>query len=212
MRVPFISYLFISFGLFAQKADRAVNILNKMSTEFANMKTMSASFTYNVEGDKKSVAQTYKGDFTVKGLKFKLKLAGQEIFGDGKELYTYVKETNEVNVQAFDATMRDKFNPTKIYSIYKKGYKYVFVEEVKEGSNFYEVVELSPEDKKSDIQKVQIRVNKADKSVKSWKIWHKNGKKETFKVDRFMANQTVDDKLFNFDKKKYPGVEVIDLR
>jgi outer membrane lipoprotein carrier protein len=139
-----------------------------------------------------------------------LKLAGQEIFANGKEMYTYVKETNEVNVTDFDP--KNTIDVTKIYTIYKKGYKYIFVEEVKEGSNFYEVVELSPENSKSDVAKVQIRVNKKDKTVKSWKIIHKNGKRETFRMDKFTPNVPAEDAIFTFDKKKYPGVEVVDLR
>jgi outer membrane lipoprotein-sorting protein len=106
----------------------------------------------------------------------------------------------------------DALSPTKIYTIYKKGYKYVFLEEIKEGSQLYEVVELSPEDKSSKVAKVQIKVDKKDKSVKSWKVWDKNGKRTVFRVDKFMPNAPADDKIFTFDKKKYPGVEVVDLR
>ena len=58
----------------------------------------------------------------------------------------------------------------------------------------------------------EIKVDKKDKSVKSWKVWDKNGKRTVFRVDKFMANAPADDKIFTFDKKKYPGVEVVDLR
>jgi outer membrane lipoprotein carrier protein len=123
-----------------------------------------------------------------------------------------VKETNECNVTEFNPAEMEELSPTKIYTIYKKGYKYVFLEEVKEGSQFYEVVELSPEDKTSKVAKVQIKVDKKDKSVKSWKVWDKSGKRTVFRVDKFSPNAPADDKIFTFDKKKYPGVEVVDLR
>ena len=35
---------------------------------------------------------------TVKGPKFRLKMLGQEVFTNGKELYNYTKETNECQV------------------------------------------------------------------------------------------------------------------
>ncbi len=205
-------FAILATNVTAQNDKRAAGILDEMSKKFSSMKSLSASFTYSVEGAQKKITETYKGDVTVKGLKFRLKMAGQEIFANGKEMFTYVKEANEVNVTDFDPNSKTNFDLTKIYTIYKKGYKYVFVEEVKEGSNFYEVVELSPENAKNDIAKVQIRVDKKDKSVKSWKIWHKNGKKELFKVDKFTPNPLADDSIFTFDKKKYPGVEVVDLR
>ncbi len=204
--------LIISSLVMAQKDKKATAILDEMSRKYQTMKSFSASFTYGVEGSNAKLTESYKGDVTVKGVKFRLKMLGQEVFTNGKELYSYTKETNECQVSEFNPADVDALSPTKIYSIYKKGYKYVFVEEVKEGSQLYEVVELSPEDKGSKVAKVQIKVDKKDKSVKSWKVWDKNGKRTVFRVDKFMANAPADDKIFTFDKKKYPGVEVVDLR
>lgn len=210
--VVIANLLIISNLVVAQKDKKATAILDEMSKKYQTMKSFSAAFTYGVEGTNAKLTESYKGDVTVKGIKFRLKMAGQEVFANGKDLYTYVKETNECNVTEFNPTEMEELSPTKIYTIYKKGYKYVFLEEVKEGSQFYEVVELSPEDKSSKIAKVQIKVDKKDKSVKSWKVWDKNGKRTVFRVDKFSPNAPADDKIFTFDKKKYPGVEVVDLR
>lgn len=204
--------LIMSSLVMAQKDKKATAILDEMSKKYQTMKSFSAAFTYGVEGANAKLTESYKGDVTVKGPKFKLKMAGQEVFANGKDMYSYVKETNECSVTGFDPNEMDALSPTKIYSIYKKGYKYVFVEEVKEGSQFYEVVELSPEDKSSKVAKVQIKINKNDKSVKSWKVWDKSGKRTVFRVDKFIPNTPADDQIFTFDKKKYPGVEVVDLR
>lgn len=206
------SLLIVSSLVMAQKDKKATAILDEMSKKYQTMKSFSASFTYGVEGTNAKLTESYKGDVTVKGAKFRLKMLGQEVFTNGKELYSYTKETNECQVSEFNPAEMDALSPTKIYSIYKKGYKYVFLEEVKEGSQLYEVIELSPEDKGSKVAKVQIKVDKKDKSVKSWKVWDKNGKRTVFRVDKFMANAPADDKIFTFDKKKYPGVEVVDLR
>jgi outer membrane lipoprotein carrier protein len=204
--------LIINTLVMAQKDRKATSILDEMSKKYQTMKSFSAAFSYGVEGANAKLTESYKGDVTVKGAKFRLKMAGQEVFTNGKDLYSYVKETNECSVTEFNAAEMDALSPTKIYTIYKKGYKYIFLEEVKEGSQFYEVVELSPEDKMSKIAKVQIKVDKKDKSVKSWKVWDKNGKRTIFRVDRFLPNAPADDKIFTFDKKQYPGVEVVDLR
>jgi outer membrane lipoprotein-sorting protein len=76
----------------------------------------------------------------------------------------------------------------------------------------YEVVELSPEKKDSKVAKVQIKVDKKDKSVKSWKITQRSGQRLVFRVDKFTPNVPVQDTFFAFDAKQYRGVEVIDLR
>jgi outer membrane lipoprotein-sorting protein len=193
----------------AQGDKRASAILDQMSTKYKNMKTFSANFTY---GPDSPSAKKMTGAVVVKGVKFKLNMVGQEIYNNGKEIYTYVKETNEVNIMDYDASADSDFSPTKIYSIYKKGYKYLFKQEMKVGSQVFEVVELSPTAKTSNVTKIQITVDKKDKSIKSWRIWDKKGKSTLFKVDKFVPNVPANDALFTFDKSKYPGVEVVDLR
>jgi len=178
-----------------------------MSTKYQKIKSFKALFTYTPDGGK-----SLQGDATVKGTKFRLKMAGQEIFNDGKMMATYIKETNEVNLQDFDPTQTGDLDPTKIYSAYKKGFKYAFLEEKKEGDQMYDVVELTPTGKNSQVNKVQIQVSKKDKSIKNWKIWQKNGGKVTYKVDTFEPDVAVADNFFVFNAKQYPGVEVVDLR
>lgn len=191
----------------AQGDKKSTAILDAMSAKYQKIKSFKAIFTYAPEGGK-----ALKGDVTVKGTKFRLKMAGQEIFNDGKLMATYIKETNEVNLQDFDPTATGELDPTKIYSAYKKGFKYTFLEEKKIGSQVVEVVELTPTNKNSQVTKVQIQVNKADKSINNWKIFPKSGDKVTYKLDQFQPDVTVADNFFVFNAKQYPGVEVVDLR
>ncbi|HLO45583.1 MAG TPA: outer membrane lipoprotein carrier protein LolA [Leadbetterella sp.] len=213
MKKGLLIIIALFFGINANAQDKkAEAILDAMSAKYKALKTFNANFTYGVEGANMKLSNVFTGNVTVKGNKFKLKTAGQEIFNNGKDLYTYVKETNEVNISEFNPNDDSDFSPTKIYSIYKKGYKYIFKEEKKEGSVSYEVVELSPTSGKSNVAKIQITVNKTDKSIKTWKVWDKSGKKTLFRIDKFVPNVAATDALFTFDKAKYPGVEVVDLR
>ncbi|AEI47738.1 LolA family protein [Runella slithyformis] len=203
-----IAVLFVSSLLQAQNDKRATAILDAMSSKYKTMTSFRVAFTYTNEGSK----ETLKGDATVKGTKFRLKMAGQEIFNDGKVMTTYIKESNEATVNNYDPKEVGDIDPTKVYTIYKKGYKYVFIEEVTESGRVYEVVELSPEKKESKVSKVQIKVDKKDKSVRSWKVIQRSGQRLTFKVDKLTPNVKVEDKFFAFDPALYKGVEVIDLR
>ncbi|MEZ4904028.1 MAG: outer membrane lipoprotein carrier protein LolA [Spirosomataceae bacterium] len=186
--------LIISQFSYAQNDKRASAILDAMSNKYKTMTSFKVGFTYTSEGQ--GAKESLKGDATVKGTKFRLKMAGQEIFNDGKLMTTYIKESNEATVNNYDPKDSGDIDPTKIYTIYKKGYKYVFIEEVTESGRVYEVVELSPEKKDSKVAKVQIKVDKKDKSVKSWKVTQRGGQRLTFKVDKFTPNVKVDDKFF----------------
>ncbi|MFC0184216.1 Outer membrane lipoprotein-sorting protein [Pseudarcicella hirudinis] len=202
-----LNLLFFTNALTFAQANKASAIIDAMQKKYKTMSSFSAAFAYSIDGG----GASYTGNITVKGQKFRLKTAGQEIFNNGKEVSTYIKETNEVNISDYEPSEND-LNPAKVYSFDKKGYRYVFVEEVNEAGQVYEVIELSPEKKGTQVAKVKIKLNKKDKSVKSWVITDKNGKRQTFKVNKFTPNVPVDDKFFVFDKSKYPGVEVNDLR
>jgi outer membrane lipoprotein carrier protein len=205
-------YLILNFctHTFAQDK-KAEAILDAMSKKYKATLSYNANFSYGVENATNKVVKFQTGNVTVKGNKFKLKTAGQEIFNNGKEMFTFVRETNEVNITD-PAESDEDFSPTKIYNIYKKGYKYQFKEEKSESGQTFETVELTPNTPKSNVAKIQITVNKLDKSIKNWKVWDKSGKKTLFRIDKFVPNVAATDASFVFDKKNYPGVEVIDLR
>jgi len=209
MRQTLITLLAVAFALptFAQKDKRAGDILDAMSKKYKTYKTYQAAFTFTADG-----ASPFKGDLTVKDQKFRLKLGGQEVFNDGKTMSTYIKESNEVNLQDYDGSENSDFNPSRIYSIYKKGFNYRFVGEQKLAGKPVDVIELTPEKKNTQVTKIQISVDKADKSVRSWQITDKTGKKTAYSISKFTPNVAVTDSYFVFDKAKYPGVEVVDLR
>ena len=85
-------------------------------------------------------------------------------------------------------------------------------EEVKEGGQTYNVIELAPEDRSNQIFKVRLMINKKDNTLKSWKMFKNNGNRYTYNITKFNPNPTVDADTFTFDKSKYKGVKVIDLR
>ncbi len=210
MRQAFIALVAVALAVgpaIAQKDKRAGDILDAMSKKYKTYKTYQASFAFTADG-----ASPFKGDLTVKDQKFRLKLGGQEVFNDGKTMSTYIKESNEVNLQDYDGGANSDFNPSRIYSIYKKGFNYRFIGEQKLAGKPVDVIELTPEKKNTQVAKIQISVDKADKSVRSWQITDKTGKKTAYAISKFTPNVAVTDSYFVFDKTKYPGVEVVDLR
>ncbi|WP_460936881.1 LolA family protein [Spirosoma humi] len=200
----------LTLPAFAQKDKRAQSILDAMSKKYKSLKSYQANFTFTSVGG--AAKESYKGDLTVKNEKFRLLLGGQEVFTDGKTMSTYIKESNEVNVQDYDGGGNSELNPTQIYTIYKRGFDYRFLKEQKQGGRTLEVIELTSNRPKSAIKTVQISVDKADKSVRNWLIVNKDGKQTSYTITKFTPNVNVPDTFFAFDKAKYPGVEVVDLR
>ncbi|MBC6699093.1 LolA family protein [Hymenobacter puniceus] len=195
----------------AQQDPKAGKILDQMSAKYQAMKAFRANFTQTLENDATKVKENMSGDILVSGQKFRLKISGQEVINNGQTVWTYMKSENEVNISDFEADEQE-ISPSQIYTLYKKGYKYSYVQEAKENGEAVDVIELSPEDRNNPVFKVRLKVSKVDKSVKSWQMFKKNGNRYTFKINKFTPNVPVDATTFNFDKAKYKGVKVIDLR
>ncbi len=194
-------FIGLSFSVFAQ-SNKAISLIDGMQKKYKAIGSFSANFTYQTEG-----AATMSGSITVKGTKFRLKTAGQEIFNNGKEVATYIKEINEVNISSFDPSEGD-LNPAKIYTFDKKAYKVT----LKGESGGFATVELAPVAKGTQVKNITLKINSKDLSVNEWTIINKAGKKQYFKVAKLNPKANADDKLFSFDKKAFPGVEVNDLR
>jgi outer membrane lipoprotein-sorting protein len=203
MKKYLIIFTFLFSGNFAfSQSNKAVPYIDAMQKKFKSMTSFVANFTYQSDG-----GGTMTGSITVKGNKFRLKTSGQEVFNNGKEVSTYIKEINEVNISNFDPSEGD-LSPAKIYSFDKKAYKMNLVSDA--GSLVK--IDLSPNAKSAQVQKISIQINKSDSNVKEWTIVNKSGKKQNFKVTKLSPNAGVDDKFFSFDKKAFPGVEINDLR
>lgn len=195
----------------AQQDPKAGKILDQMSAKYQAMKAFKASFTQTLENDAAKVKENMSGDITVSGQKFRLKMSGQEVINDGKTMYTYMKAENEVNISDYESDEQE-ISPAQIYTLYKKGYKYSYVQQTKEAGELVDIIELAPEDRSNPIFKVRMKVSKVDNSVKSWQMFKKNGNRYTVKINKFTPNVPVDATTFAFDKAKYKGVKVIDLR
>jgi len=197
----FVAFVLLSLPVWAQ-SNKAISLIDGMQKKYKSMGSFSANFSYQTDG-----GNTMSGSITVKGTKFRLKTAGQEIFNNGKEVATFIKEINEVNISAFDPADGD-LNPAKIYTFDKKGYKFTLVSE----SGGVATVEMSPTSKAVQVKNVTLKINVADFTVKSWTIINKAGKKQSFSVTKLNPKSGVDDAYFTFNKKSFPGVEVNDLR
>lgn len=197
--------------LFAQYDPKALEILEAMSAKYKSLNSFEANLTSSLTNETDGINEQFKGKITVKGNKFKLVIDDQEIINDGTTVWTYLPSASEVNIDNVDPDS-DEMNPSKFYIIYKKGYKYLYLEDQTEGGVLCEVVDLVPEKKDAQYFKIRMNIAKKDKSIQSWTMFDKSGNRYKYTISKFVPNVKVDDSFFTFDPKKYPGVEIIDLR
>jgi outer membrane lipoprotein carrier protein len=195
----------------AQYDPKALEILDAMSKKYRAIPSYEANFSCILTNDVEKINEEFKGKVTVKGNKFRMVIPEQEVINNGTTTWTYLPEAKEVNIDNYDPNSND-VNPSKIYEIYKKNCKYIYLEDKNEGGVMCEIVDLVPEKKDAQYFKIRMSINKKDKSIQSWTMFDKGGNKYKYSITKFVQNVNVDDNFFTFDPKKYPGVEVIDLR
>jgi len=206
-----VIFLFAIKFAFAQYDPKALEILDGMSKKYKSIPSFEANISYTLTNEAEKINEEYKGKITVKGDKFKLVLPEQEVTNNGTTVWTFLPEANEVNIDNYDATS-DEVNPSKIYEIYKKGFKYLWLEDKTEGGQVIHVVDLVPEKKDAQFFKIRMNIVKKDKSIQSWTMFDKGGNKFKYTITKFNPSVNVADTFFSFDTKKYPGIEVIDMR
>ena len=197
----------------AAKSDpEAKKILDAVSARFKTFKTTKATFTYNVENAAGKILSSKKGTIFMKGTKYRVSIVGQEIFCDGNNIWTYDKAANEVTITKFDGE-GTTLTPQKLFTnFYDEDFLYKMNREKKQGAKTIQEIEMTPNDKTKPFHKVYLYIDKAAKTISSTKVLEKTGNRYSYTVNSLTPNTAIDDGQFLFDAKKFPGIEIVDLR
>lgn len=198
----------------AQNQDqKSQQILKSVSAKYKSYKSLKALFTITMENGQDKKKDIQKGTLYLKGNKYKLEIAGQDVISDGKTRWTFVKDANEVQIDN-QKTDENAISPTNIFTIYEKGWKSTYMGEEKvKGKAVSDLVELIPADPKGkNVFKVKLTISKSDKMITAAKVFTKNGNTQTIALDKLLPDGASDETLFTFVSSKYPGADVVDLR
>ena len=190
----------------------AKKILDGVSAKFKTFKSPQAVFTYSVENSQGKVLSTKKGTVSMRGNKYHVSMNGMEIYSDGKTSWNYDKSANEVTVNGTDGS-GSAMTPQKLFTnFYDKDFYYKLNGEKKIGGKTVQEIEMTPIDKTRPFHKVYVYVDKVNKTIYTAKFLEKTGNRYNYTVNSLKPNATISDSEFAFDKKRFPGVEVVDLR
>ncbi|HEY1038890.1 MAG TPA: outer membrane lipoprotein carrier protein LolA [Bacteroidia bacterium] len=203
-----------SLSVFAQDQDpKAKAILDDVSKTTKAYKTITTEYSLSVKNKDNKETDKQSGKVQVKGNKFRLELKGNTIVCDGKTVWTINHDAKEVSVKNYEPAGDDGLDPTKIFTMYEKGYKYKYDKEEKIGTTSVSVINLYPSVKpeKKKFHTVKLSVDKMKKQVKQLKMLMKDGGSQTYEVKSMTPNTDLADSLFVVDPKAL-GYEVIDER
>lgn len=195
-----------ALSTFAQYDSEALAVLNAMSNKYKKIGSFEAEFVQHMSNEGAGIDESIEGQITVKGDMYLLKVAGQEIYNNGTDVYSYSKEIQEVTIDTFNPDEQE-ITLGNIYDLYKEGFKYILISTESNGNR---IVELDPETNNKSYFKIRLVIDKND-NLKTFTVFEKGGTKYLYDIKNF-KEVTLNDSYFTFDTSKHPDVEVIDFR
>lgn len=200
----------------AEESDpKAKAVLEEIRNRFLSYKSLGADFTLDITlADEPT--ETQKGSLAQAGDKYRVELGSQSVISDGKAIWLIMAYNKEVQIN--DMPEGDEMggailSPEAMLNFYDKGdFVYYLTNEYKDGSRTVQQIEFKPTDRNADYSKLRMNVNKATKDIISVEAFAKDGSRYKLSIDKLYPNKSFAAGHFAFDKSKYPGYYIEDLR
>ena len=182
----------------------ARDILRRAADAFRRSGGVSASFSV------RSPEGNSTGTIRLKGEKFVLEAGGMTTWFDGHTQWTYLPESDEVNISEPTDEELQTLNPYAWLSLYDRGYDLKLLPA--DASDIYkvEMVARSPE---AQVSRLVLWLDKSSlQPVKFSLTLAGNMEPTLITVRDYRTRQAYADTMFVFAPDEYPTAEVIDLR
>ncbi len=192
-----------------QNDPEAVKILDRFSATALAAPSVSMNFDMVKNDQMENTVDTIKGSIILSKDKYVLDLKDNITWFNGETVWSYLPAEKEVTITRSDKKDNSFQNrPSAIFTMYKKGYKNRFIEE-KAGSY---IIDLYPEDIKTDLLRIRLTIGKSSLDLKSLEYKQRDGIVLTIYIKEYNLKVKPASDTFNFQISKYKGVEVIDMR
>jgi outer membrane lipoprotein-sorting protein len=211
VRFLYILLVFISgqsLTVKAQNDPKAEGIIKKVAAVYQSYTTIKATFTLTttpVSGR----ASVEKGSVWLKGKKFRLDYASQEIYCNSVFTWTYSKDDAEVTKENFK--LRDNsITPNEIFTIYNKGFKSKYEGPIVRNGKNYDVIQLVPKNA-ANYSYVKLEIDKATNKIQRVIQHYKNGTEVAIEVTSLVPNTPLADTFFEWNASTHSDVAIVDL-
>ena len=195
-----IMLLMVSLPAFAA-IPTAADIMTRTSKAMKSMPALKASFSVKYNGE------TATGDILLAGSRFHLSTQAMHTWYDGRTQWTYSLGTSEVSVSEPTADELTQVNPFAIMESLRAEYT---ARRLTAPAGF-DMLELKPKGQ-SDYSKIVLAVSQATSLPSEIVFYTTDGAVTSIKIKEIEKVKAPAASAFRFDAKKYPGVEIVDLR
>jgi outer membrane lipoprotein-sorting protein len=195
------------------KDPKAKAILDKMTTKTKAYNTIKADFEYALVNKSAGINETQKGKIWIKGDMYKIDLKNMQRLSDGKTVWTYLSDADELQIS--DAPKDNDSNeemikPSAIFTLYQKGFNYKYENQISQDNRTLDVIKLFPEKTNRNFHTIKLYIDVKTNEPYLFQVFSKDGNQYTYKIFNIKANEEILNTLFKFDETK--AGDVIDLR
>ncbi len=190
----------MTLGIYAGETPDARKVLDKTAAVVG--KKTGAQANFQIANAK--IGNT-SGTIAIKGNKFNARTPQATVWFNGKTQWTYMKNTDEVNVTTPTQAQQTQMNPLTFINLYKTGFKL----SMKTVEGKYEV-RMQAENKSRSIQEMYIVIDPKTYVPTQVRMRQKDSW-TTINISNFKA-VSQSDAIFTFNQKDFPSAEIVDLR
>jgi outer membrane lipoprotein carrier protein len=192
-----------------QNDSQAMRILDNFSSKASKAPSVSMVFRMVTTDLTENTSDTLNGSIILSKNKYKLALGDNIVWYNGETIWSYLTAEKEVTITRPDKKDHSFQNhPSEIFSMYKSGYKSRLIEEK---SDSY-IIDLYPDDIKSDLVRVRLAIKRSDFSLINMEYKRRDGLAITLHISEYNLKQKPDSDTFVFKAEKYKGAEINDMR
>ena len=201
--------LLAAVAAFSQKDPEAVKVLSEFSKRAASAPSVKIDFdivAYDAQEDQET---ELGGTAVIKGDSYMLTLPDNLIRTDGKAVWNYMPEVNEVTITAPDPSDVSFISkPSLLFTMHEKGFKVRLLEQ-----NTREwIIDLYPEDISTGLVRIRLAIGKSLYDLRSAEYKTREGITLTLTASGYDLTFRPPAGYFIFNPADHKGVEVIDMR
>jgi outer membrane lipoprotein-sorting protein len=196
-------------SLHGQSDAQAIRILDSFSAKATKAPSVAMVFRMISTDLTENSSDTLNGSVIISGDKYRLDLEENTVWYDGETNWNYLNAEKEVTITRPDKKDHSFQNrPSEIFSMYKTGYKCRLTDEKQDSF----IIDLFPEDISGDMIRVRVEIRKSDLNLISLEYKRRDDLVIDLQISEYDLKQKPDPGAFVFQKGKYKGVEINDMR
>jgi outer membrane lipoprotein-sorting protein len=188
-------------------------ILDRVSEKLSSHSSIVADFELLIDNKMDDLHSKSSGSIYIKGNKYYMESLGSAVFYNGKTMWSFMEDINEVTITEPSSEEGDFVdNPALIFSFYNRDFKYRLIGEAKVDKQWMYEIDLFPKNRNQPYSRFKLFIDKKTDGLYMVKAISKDGIDYTIFILNTNYNTSIDDSKFNFNPENYPDIEVIDMR